>query len=199
MKEKQKRCCGPEGCPCYPNCDRMMSENWSPRAEKKIETGRLDMDNRELMQLAKQDEEDLARLKELYPARIREILAEVERACDTMEYEGSVMFDEMPEKQRILDMAEGIRQKMEGQMEKWEQEQSRLQEDDIYVMNHGYGASQRRPPQPPPGPSRPPMPPQPPRPPYPPRQTDWFGDLVQVLLQNEMYHRRCRHRNCRRW
>ena len=151
------------------------------------------MDNRELMQLAKQDEEDLARMKELYPARIREILAEVERACDTMEYEGSIMFDEMPEKQRILDMADGIRRKMEGQMEKWEQEQSRLQEEDIYVMNHEYGVSQRRPPQPPPGPSRPPMPPQPPRP------SDWFGDLVQVLLQNEMYHRRCRHRSCRRW
>lgn len=193
MNEKQKGCCGPEGCPCYPNCDRMMTENWSPRAEKVVQTGRLDMDNRELMQLAKQDEEDLARMKELYPARIREILAEVERACDTMEYEGSIMFDEMPEKQRILDMADGIRCKMEGQMEKWEQEQSRLQEEDIYVMNHEYGVSQRRPPQPPPGPSRPPMPPQPPRP------SDWFGDLVQVLLQNEMYHRRCRHRSCRRW
>ena len=193
MKENKKRCCGPEGCPCSPNCDRMMTENWSPRAEKAVQTGRLDMDNRELMQLAKQDEEDLARMKELYPARIREILAEVERACDTMEYEGSIMFDEMPEKQRILDMADGIRRKMEGQMEKWEQEQSRLQEEDIYVMNHEYGVSQRRPPQPPPGPSRPPMPPQPPRP------SDWFGDLVQVLLQNEMYHRRCRHRSCRRW
>ena len=193
MNEKQKGCCGPEGCPCYPNCDCMMTENWSPRAEKVVQTGRLDMDNRELMQLAKQDEEDLARMKELYPARIREILAEVERACDTMEYEGSIMFDEMPEKQRILDMADGIRCKMEGQMEKWEQEQSRLQEEDIYVMNHEYGVSQRRPPQPPPGPSRPPMPPQPPRP------SDWFGDLVQVLLQNEMYHRRCRHRSCRRW
>ena len=193
MNEKQKGCCGPEGCPCYPNCDRMMTENWSPRAEKAVQTGRLDMDNRELMQLAKQDEEDLARMKELYPARIREILAEVERACDTMEYEGSIMFDEMPEKQRILDMADGIRRKMAGQMEKWEQEQSRLQEEDIYVMNHEYGVSQRRPPQPPPGPSRPPMPPQPPRP------SDWFGDLVQVLLQNEMYHRRCRHRSCRRW
>lgn len=196
MKEKQKGCCGPEGCPCYPNCDRMMTENWSPRTEKEVQTGRLDVDNRELMQLAKQDEEDLGRMKELYPARVREILAEVERACDTMEYEGSIMFDEMPEKQRILDMADGIRRKMEGQMEKWEQEQSRLQEEDIYVMNHGYGVSQRRPPQPPPGPSGPP---QPPRPPYPPRPSDWFGDLVQVLLQNEMYHRRCRHRNCRRW
>mgnify|MGYP004486196415 FL=1 len=193
MNEKQKGCCGPEGCPCYPNCDRMMTENWSPRAEKAVQTGRLDMDNRELVQLAKQDEEDLAKMKDLYPARIREILAEVERACDTMEYEGSIMFDEMPEKQRILDMADGIRRKMEGQMEKWEQEQSRLQEEDIYVMNHEYGVSQRRPPQPPPGPSRPPMPPQPPRP------SDWFGDLVQVLLQNEMYHRRCRHRSCRRW
>ena len=168
-----------------------MTDDWSPHRPQEIQIDRLNQDNRELMQLAKQDEEDLARLKELYPSRIREILAEVERTCDTMEYEGSIMFDEMPEKQRILEMAEGIRQKMEGQMEKWEQEQQKSQEEDIYVMNHRPGRPDRRPPQPP----GPPMPP----PPRPPRPSDWFGDLIQVLLQDEMYHRRCRHRNCRRW
>lgn len=180
MKERRKGCCGPKECPCYPHCDSMMNKNWSPRTAQDIQTDRLDHDNRELMKLVKQDEEDLARLKELYPPRIREILSEVEKTCDTMEYEGSVMFDEMPEKQRILDLAEGIRQKMEEQMEKWEQEQIQNGEEDIYVMNHRYDAPQRRPP-------------------HPPRRTDWFGDLVWVLLQDEMYHRRCRHRNCRRW
>ena len=61
------------------------------------------------------------------------------------------------------------------------------QEEDIYVMNH------------PMAPPQPPYPPQPPRPPYPPRPVNWFHDLIQVLLQDEMYHRRCRNRNCRRW
>lgn len=183
MKEAEKRCCSPQGCPCYPNCDRMMADNWSPHRAQEIQTDRLDRDNRELMQLAKQDEEDLARLKELYPARIREILEEVEKTCDTMEYEGSVMFDEMPEKQRILELSEGIRRKMELQMEKWEQEQRESQEEDIYVMNHRPGQPGGRPPQPP----------------RPPHTSGWFGDLIHVLLQDEMYHRRCRHRNCRRW
>ena len=78
-------------------------------------------------------------------------------------------------------------QKMQDKMTQWEEELQRQQEEDIYVMNH------------PMAPPQPPYPPQPPRPPYPPRPVNWFHDLIQVLLQDEMYHRRCRNRNCRRW
>lgn len=195
MKERKKGCCNARSCPCYPNCDQMMSGEWKPKRTEKMALERLDRDETELMELEKQNEEDLERLKELYPARIRQILTEVENACDSMEYEGSVMFDELPEKQRILELTRGIREKMEAQIENWEQE-TLQQEEDIYVMDRRPGPVY--PPQPP----RPPYPPQPPRPPYPPqppKQTDWLGDLVQVLLQGEMYHRRCRHRNCRKW
>ena len=147
----------------------------------------LDRDPGVLRQLAIQDEADLARLKELYPMRVRQILEEVERVCDSMEYEGSVMFDEMLEKQRIMELTDGIEQKMQDKMTQWEEELQRQQEEDIYVMNR------------PMVPPQPPYPPQPPRPPYPPRPVNWFHDLIQVLLQDEMYHRRCRNRNCRRW
>lgn len=195
MEDRKRRCCGPGSCPCYPNCDQMMSDDWKPEKSSGQRFAYLDKEESELMKLARQDEEDLAAMKELYPARIRQILEEVENTCDSMEYEGSVMFDELPEKQRIQELSESIRSKMAAQMEKWEEETAKLQEEDIYVMNHAPGRRPDMPPGPPPYPGM--MPP--PGPPAPPRPVDWFADLVHVLLQDEMYHRRCRHRNCRRW
>ena len=126
--------------------------------------------------------EDIRRLQTLYPATAKQIQEQVEQECDRMEYAGSRMFDEMPEKQRIQELSEGIARKMQEKIDQWEEELQQQEEEDIYVMN------QRMAPPPPP-----------PYPPYPPRPVNWFGDLVQVLLQDEMYHRRCRNRNCRRW
>lgn len=203
MEERKKRCCTASNCPCYPNCDQMMSENWKP------EVRQLNQQPGDLMKLAQQDEEDLARLKELYPARIRQILTEVEAVCDSMEYEGSIMFDEMPEKQRILDLTAGIQGKMDSWKKEWEEAALKEPEEDIYVMDHRLDPTEMQSSQsgrspmtpgsqpwgaPPPG-SQPWGPPPQPRP----RQVNWFGDLVQVLLQDEMYHRRCRRRNCRNW
>lgn len=37
------------------------------------------------------------------------------------------------------------------------------------------------------------------RPPPPPRRGDYLRDLIGVVLNNEMYRRRCRYRRCRRW
>lgn len=182
MEQKKERCRGACNCPCYPNCDQMLGGHWKPEQTVRPQMRQLDQNPDELRELARQDEEDLIRLKEMYPPRIRQILEEVERVCDSMEYEGSVMFDEMPEKQRIQALAKGIEQKMQDRMGQWEEDLQQQQEEDIYVMNH-----RMAPPPPPPGP------------PYPPRRVNWFGDLIQVLLQDEMYHRRCRNRNCRRW
>ncbi len=202
MEKRKRGCCGAQHCPCYPNCDQMMSDDWKPvrterqqmdleqetdRQSNRVPTGTLQMDqlnrgNADLEWLVRQDEEDRARLKELYPSRIRQIQEEVEHVCDSLEYEGSMMFDEMPEKQRIQELSEGIARKMQEKIAQWEEELQQQEEEDIYVMNHRMAP-----------------PPYPPQPPYPPRPVNWFGDLVQVLLQDEMYHRRCRNRNCRRW
>ena len=37
------------------------------------------------------------------------------------------------------------------------------------------------------------------RPPPRRRDNDYLRDLIGVILNNEMYRRRCRHRRCRRW
>lgn len=43
-------------------------------------------------------ERDMERMKELYPKRMKQLLAYVEEECDKMEYEGSLMYDEYPDK-----------------------------------------------------------------------------------------------------
>ena len=44
-------------------------------------------------------EKDMERMKELYPKEVTCILEAVEEECDKMEYEGSLMFDEYPDRE----------------------------------------------------------------------------------------------------
>ncbi len=43
-------------------------------------------------------EKDMRKLKDMYPKEVRTIQDMVEDECDKMEYEGSLMFDEYPDK-----------------------------------------------------------------------------------------------------
>lgn len=117
-----------------------------------------------------EDERDWMRLKEMYPDMAKIILSEVERACDKMEYEGSAMFDTVPDKNRVRDMANEI---LEAVSDRISAEQVEDQAD-LYTMNREPCRNCR------------------------PNQ-NFLGDFIQVLLFQEMFHRRCRHRNCRRW
>ena len=47
-------------------------------------------------------------MKELYPKRMKKLLAYVEEECDKMEYEGSMMYDEYPDKVLLYRTAVGI-------------------------------------------------------------------------------------------
>lgn len=93
-------------------------------------------------------EKDMDRMKELYPREIRNILEFVEEECDKMEYEGSLMFDEYPDRWMLERVVDGICKKVAG-------EQDEVSGD--------------------------------------------LRNLIGVVLNNEMYRRRCRHRRCRRW
>lgn len=115
-------------------------------------------------------EKDMERMKELYPKDVGQILEFVEDECDKMEYEGSLMFDEYPDRLMIETIVDRIYQQVQGNGADLETEQYR---------------DERRPGH------RPPPPP--------PRRGDHLRDLIGVVLNNEMYRRRCRHRRCRRW
>lgn len=93
-------------------------------------------------------EKDMERMKELYPREVKRILEYVEDECDKMEYEGSLMFDEYPDRMMIELVMNRIYQQ--------------IQEEENQDDKNLWG-------------------------------------LIGVMLNNEMYRRRCRHRRCRRW
>ena len=47
-------------------------------------------------------EKDMDRMKELYPRDVSRIMDVIEDECDKMEYEGSLMFDEYPDRLQLL-------------------------------------------------------------------------------------------------
>lgn len=120
-------------------------------------------------------EKDLERMKELYPQEAKEIQRYVEEECDRMEYEGSMMYDEYPDKVMLRKICQNI-------MDRIQQDQS-TQEIESSECCGGEEMARG---------------PRPPRRPRPPRG-DGLSDLIEVLLYNEMYKRRCRHRRCNRW
>ena len=128
-------------------------------------------------------EKDMERMKELYPREVRQIQEIVEDECDKMEYEGSLMFDEYPDRLMIEQVADRIYRQLETQKTDMETEQYR-------------GGVQPPGTPPPPGKCVMPVPP-PGRCGMPPDYG--LRPLIGVLLNNEMYRRRCRHRRCRRW
>ena len=68
-------------------------------------------------------EKDMERMKELYPKEVKTILFYVEDECDKMEYEGSLMFDEYPDRLMLEQVAERIYRKVAGEENNVEAEQ----------------------------------------------------------------------------
>ena len=63
--------------------------------------------------MADEKTRDKRRFQELYPSLARQIQPLVEEACDRMEYEGSLMFDEYPDKLLIRRMVRSIYEKLD--------------------------------------------------------------------------------------
>ena len=131
-------------------------------------------------------EKDMERMKELYPREVQQLQQMVECRCDEMEYEGSRMYDENPDRFML------------------EEEVRRLLER-FLRENPQYGSNMRPPmPMPRPEDMRPPMP-------MPRSEEDmtaqnrryddntWLRSLIGILFHDEIYRRRCRHRRCSRW
>ena len=54
---------------------------------------------------------DISMMKEMYPLLVRQILLEIEHECDKLEYAGSFMFDEIPDKTLLMMMTDKIYRK----------------------------------------------------------------------------------------
>lgn len=126
--------------------------------------------NEEMEKEEQETEHDLERLKGMYPDIAKKIQLFVEEACDDLEYAGSPMFDEQPDKVNMMRTVNSIYDKVREDVPVEEEEDK----DDLFAMNK---ESRRR---------------------YPPGK-NWLRDFVEVMLYHEMFQRRCRHRHCRRW
>ena len=99
----------------------------------------------------REQEKDLQLMQSYYSRRASRIQEKVERECDRMEYEGSMMFDEYPDKFMLYQLSRRIREEAEPEM-----------------------AAQEIP-------------------------GRFLDELIQVLLHQEIFRRRCRRHRCRNW
>ena len=116
--------------------------------------------------------EDLERLRELYPDIAKEILRYAEEACDELEYEGSMMYDEQPDKIQFRSIAGKIYDKMK---EKYPVQENNDRDENLEMLPEN--EQEKR---------------------YPPGE-NWLSDMVQVVLLQEMCRRREERRKQRRW
>ena len=150
--------------------------------------------------------------KSLYPEKIKKIQQEIERTCDSLDYAGSFIYDEYPDK---ISLDRTGRQICERLRESDEFKEIPLEE--LFEASGHAGPPSGRPGPspfgpppgppgplpfgPPPGPPGPPPPGPPPGrpgpPPRPPRRQSWLEDMVSVLLYQEIGRRRCRRGVCR--
>lgn len=123
--------------------------------------------------------------KSLYPEKIKKIQQEIEHTCDELDYAGSFIYDEYPDKINLNRTGRQICERLRKNEE--------FREIPIEDLFEASGHDAFMPPPPPPfGPPPPPFgPPQGPPPPRPPRQQSWLEDIVSVLLYQEIARRRC--------
>lgn len=118
-------------------------------------------------------ERDRERLKEMYPKEAKRIQRVVEEECDKMEYDGSLMFDEYPDRVMVQKLCDDIYNKV------YDNTTAEVETEQYRDRRPGGGY--------------------PPPPPPPPHRDRGGRDLIEILLFDEMFRRRCRHNRCRRF
>lgn len=115
-------------------------------------------------------ERDRERLKEMYPKEAKRIQRVVEEECDKMEYDGSLMFDEYPDRVMVQKLCDDIYNKV------YDNTTAEVETEQYKDRRPGGGY-----------------------PPPPPHRDRGGRDLIEILLFDEMFRRRCRHNRCRRF
>lgn len=85
-------------------------------------------------------DKDAAYIKQLYPSKARAILPYVESECDQLEYDGSVMFDEYPDKVALDRIIDRIYEKVKD----LDEEETQVEAKSIYFYpQRRYGSGLR--------------------------------------------------------
>lgn len=93
--------------------------------------------SREMIAQEQRQEDDYQYITRMYSALARQILDEVEDACDQMEYAGSRMFDEYMDRTMLLSLADKIYDKMNYQEKEECPKQERMLHQMIFVLIGG--------------------------------------------------------------
>src|SRR5699024_6068163 len=119
----------------------------------------------------KRDRRDVEYMKSMYPMSAKKILPYVEEECDRMEYEGSMIYDEYPDRLLLYLMAGRIYDRMkEGEKKEIAME---IEKEQVETQELKRKKKDRE---------------------------ETLMDLVQIILYQEIVQRRCRHRrNCRHY
>ena len=139
---------------------------------------------------------DFEYFKSLYPQEVRKVQAYVEEICDEMEYAGSPIYDEYPDRVMIEGLIRRTEQRMNPEMETGAYAVTQQEVMEAFVCPQpGYRmwepeeaqllqAQEQR--------GRGPV-----RPPVRPPEAGPERELLSVLLLNELHGRRCRQGFCR--
>lgn len=118
---------------------------------------------------------DFEYMKSMYPDAAKRLLPYVEDECDRMEYEGSMMFDEHPDRLQMLLMGRRVLDKTQkdGVFSAGGASADRSAEARKREGGKREGDKQ---------------------------ESGWLWELIQVMLYQEIYKRRCDHRKyCRKF
>lgn len=116
-------------------------------------------------------DKELEQIMEMYPSKAKEIQKKVAELCDSIDYEGSILYDEHPDRFVLGRYSDKIYEEMASNSIEAMEEPVEAQEV----------KSARRPPC------------------KNCRRDDGMRDLIDVLFFNEIFRRRCRKGRCRRW
>lgn len=127
-------------------------------------------------------EKDMERMKQYYPVETKEIMELVEQRLDQLEYEGSRIYDEEPDRLMIQMEIDGIYRKLLKNREiERNPDEEKLQAASYFGMvpasitGNNMKIQERG------------------------CENPWLCSMIGVLFGTEMCRRRCRHRRCRRW
>lgn len=151
-------------------------------------------------------EKDIEYFKSICPNSVKKIIKQVDEECDKLEYDGSCMFDEYPDKIQLGIIINRIYDKLKDLEEIGIEIDNINKNEDIVIQQTCRGGNCPPPPRPDCRGGNCPPPPRPdckggncpPPRPYP-NQNNWLINLIETTLYNEMSNRRRRYRNKKRW
>lgn len=122
-------------------------------------------------------DKELELVMEMYPSSAKEIQKKVTEVCDSLDYDGSILYDEYPDKFVLSRYCDKIYEDMEASQVEMASENKDSQD----VSSMARPGGDRRPPC------------------RDCRPNDGRRDLIDVLFFNEIFRRRCRRGRCQRW